>query len=263
MKISDAVIEADVRRLARGKLSKSSVTSPVVPVAAQEPVDGCTCHSCGLRYHGDLLVPDDVWGKIFPIPVDGFKGGGLLCPTCIMNRIVDAGIWTAARAFDVDLPVVPVAAKAEAEDILRQAEALAIRMGGTLVIDAGRLEIVKPLFSPRDVSGAREWLIRKDGYFYRPNKSGYTTKKHEAGRYEREDAEQEARIEPWHMKAVHQDEWPDDPVSATISKLQAEIARYKAALEEIGKMIGDSWNTPQAKIARAALKGYKGEGEGQ
>lgn len=28
----------------------------------------------------------------------------------------------------------------------------------------------------------REWLIKKDGYFYRPKKSGYTTSKFEAGR---------------------------------------------------------------------------------
>lgn len=42
-----------------------------------------------------------------------------------------------------------------------------------------------------------EWLIRKDGYFYRPKRSGYTASKVEAGRYTQADAEKECLIEPW------------------------------------------------------------------
>ena len=62
--------------------------------------DGCTCQGCGLRYRGDLLVSDVVWEKIKP---EGKPdGAGLLCPSCIMRRIVERGIWTAARASDVD-----------------------------------------------------------------------------------------------------------------------------------------------------------------
>lgn len=60
--------------------------------------DGCTCHGCGATYRADLLVPDDVWAKISPSGAQG----GLLCPTCVMHRITDAGIWTAGRAQDVD-----------------------------------------------------------------------------------------------------------------------------------------------------------------
>lgn len=69
-----------------------------------------------------------------------------------------------------------------------------------------------------------EWLIRKGGYFYRPNFCGYTTSKHEAGRYTKEDAEREARVEPWHMKAIHESEWPDDVASRaspTVEKVEA------------------------------------------
>jgi len=80
------------------------------------------------------------------------------------------------------------------------------------------------------MNDALEWLIRKGGYFYRPNMSGYTTAKHEAGRYTKEDAEREARIEPWHMKAIHENEWPDDKISAKLSTLAAENERLRADL---------------------------------
>jgi cell division protein FtsB len=53
---------------------------------------------------------------------------------------------------------------------------------------------------------AREWLIRKGGYYYRPRFCGYTTSPAEAGRYTKEEAEREAAVEPWHMKAVHENE---------------------------------------------------------
>jgi len=54
--------------------------------------DGCSCHGCGRTYRSDLLVPDTVWERIRP---PDHKQGGLLCPTCIMDRITDAGIWHA------------------------------------------------------------------------------------------------------------------------------------------------------------------------
>lgn len=53
---------------------------------------GC-CYDCGRKYGDefgfpDLLVPNDVWGKISP------SGGhsGLLCPSCIVRRCALAGI---------------------------------------------------------------------------------------------------------------------------------------------------------------------------
>lgn len=40
------------------------------------------------------------------------------------------------------------------------------------------------------------WLIKKGSYYYRPNWSGYTAFKLDAGRYTRTQADQEAAIEP-------------------------------------------------------------------
>lgn len=61
--------------------------------------EGCTCQDCGRTFTGDMLVPDDVWEKISPAPVGGNKGGGLLCPTCIVDRMVGAGLTTAVHAY--------------------------------------------------------------------------------------------------------------------------------------------------------------------
>lgn len=74
-------------------------------------------------------------------------------------------------------------------------------------------------------SEPREYLIRKGGYYYRPNCSGYTTSKFEAGRYTKAEAEREAAVEPWHMSAIHQDDVEDDPVS---SRIRMDTARIEA-----------------------------------
>ena len=48
----------------------------------------------------------------------------------------------------------------------------------------------------------RDHLILKDGYYYRPNRAGYTQDVTAAGRYTKAEAEREAQVEPWHMRAV-------------------------------------------------------------
>lgn len=48
----------------------------------------------------------------------------------------------------------------------------------------------------------RDHLIRKGGYYYRPNRCGYVLDPFRAGRYTKSEAEREAAIEPWHMQAV-------------------------------------------------------------
>lgn len=53
-----------------------------------------------------------------------------------------------------------------------------------------------------DTAEARDYLIIKGGYYYRPNRAGYTSEVSSAGRYTQSEAEREARVEPWHMRAV-------------------------------------------------------------
>ena len=45
----------------------------------------CTCHVCKKQYKVDILVPDDVWESIKPKSSE--NEAGLLCPTCIIERI--------------------------------------------------------------------------------------------------------------------------------------------------------------------------------
>lgn len=80
-----------------GKLSDSARLVLEAPSDDAPRKEGCTCESCGKQYIGDLLVPDDVWSRIV-------GDEGLLCARCILDRVVAAGIWTAARATDVDAP---------------------------------------------------------------------------------------------------------------------------------------------------------------
>jgi len=61
----------------------------------------------------------------------------------------------------------------------------------------------------------REWLIRKRGYYYRPDRAGYTASVDEAGRYTEREAKAEATIEPRIMSAVHQSAVGGSPVVRT------------------------------------------------
>jgi len=45
------------------------------------------CMNCNTPYLVDLIIPDWLWKEISPKPVEGFKGGGLLCGSCIMAKI--------------------------------------------------------------------------------------------------------------------------------------------------------------------------------
>ena len=94
----------------------------------------------------------------------------------------------------------------------------------------------------------REWLIRKGGYFYRPNCAGYTTSKVEAGRYTKAKAEAEASVEPWHMSAIHQSSVPDEPsivgLYEEIAALKAERDELLVEVERLKKRIPEEWYWP-------------------
>lgn len=51
------------------------------------------------------------------------------------------------------------------------------------------------------------WVIRKNGYFYRPDRAGYTADIKSAGRYSEREAKMEASIEPRCMSAHPADEF--------------------------------------------------------
>lgn len=117
------------------------------------------------------------------------------------------------------------------------------------------------------MSERKEWLIRKGGYYYRANKSGYTTLACEAGRYTPSDAHEEALIEPWHMKAIHESEVPDDTpvrVAGIIATKDATIARLRAALERVAQWHGEFPETGEVwpdgtPVSYRAQHGYDGE----
>lgn len=81
---------------------------------------------------------------------------------------------------------------------------------------------------------AKEYLIKKGSYFYRPNSQGYTSFKFDAGRYTKADAEKEAAIEPWHMQAIHQDDVPEETApDKEFAKMKQALANWR---DEVGKL---------------------------
>ena len=49
------------------------------------------CYDCRMKYDQfpDMVIPDDLWETISP----SCEEGGLLCPTCIANRLSYLGFW--------------------------------------------------------------------------------------------------------------------------------------------------------------------------
>jgi hypothetical protein len=93
-------------------------------------------------------------------------------------------------------------------------------------------------------SEPREWLIRKRGYYYRPDRAGYTSSVDEAGRYTEAEAKAEAAIEPSIMSAVHQSavgretsrSLSKSPLVDALAFLEKEHAADVVALAELNAM---------------------------
>lgn len=99
------------------------------------------------------------------------------------------------------------------------------------------------------MSEALDHLIKKGSYFYRPNKQGYTGFKFDAGRYTKSDADAECAVEPWHMKAIHQDDVPDDTgPDKHISGLQAELCNLRALLFRAEEYVIDGITEAKSQI---------------
>jgi hypothetical protein len=54
-------------------------------IKLMEGADVCTCQNCGKKYSVDVMVSDEDWDKINPIP--NRKEAGLLCAKCIGARL--------------------------------------------------------------------------------------------------------------------------------------------------------------------------------
>lgn len=61
----------------------------------ERPIGTNRCYDCGMKYDDtgwiEIVVPDDIWETISPTHR---KGGGLLCGSCLIRRLVIAGIKT-------------------------------------------------------------------------------------------------------------------------------------------------------------------------
>lgn len=66
--------------------------------------------------------------------------------------------------------------------------------------------------------GAKVWLIKKDDFYYRANRCGYTKEVSAAGRYARAEADREAAIEPWHMSVERE---PEPTVDVMVTALRS------------------------------------------
>ncbi len=62
---------------------------------------GC-CYDCRMKYSEfpDMMIPDELWELINPTY---HKGAGLLCPTCIANRLNYLGKWYNLKIVGFDL----------------------------------------------------------------------------------------------------------------------------------------------------------------
>jgi len=58
----------------------------------KDEIPQAQCYDCGMKYENfqDMIVPHDIWEKISPTY---WQCTGLLCPTCMANRLEYIGEW--------------------------------------------------------------------------------------------------------------------------------------------------------------------------
>lgn len=85
----------------------------------------------------------------------------------------------------------------------------------------------------------RDWVLRKRGYFYRPNSQGYTSSIHEAGRYTEAEAKEHAAegIEPT-VTASHESQWL--PPGLDNEDHMIQIEKLIADMQEIQRKFGNT-----------------------
>lgn len=62
----------------------------------------CKCQGCGKRFKVDFIVPDELWEKIKP--EEKPPGSGLLCGSCICDRIEDRNQYDSFQLFSNEIP---------------------------------------------------------------------------------------------------------------------------------------------------------------
>lgn len=85
----------------------------------------------------------------------------------------------------------------------------------------------------------KDWVLRKLGYFYRPNSQGYTSEIHDAGRYTEAEAKAHAAedIEPA-VTASHESQWLPPGIDNEDHMIQ--IAKLIADMQEIQRKFGNT-----------------------
>jgi len=109
-------------------------------------------------------------------------------------------------------------------------------------------------FGPDIATGAggddaeqRCYMIRKGGYWLRENGFGYTTRKRDAGRFTKAEAEAQAQVEPMHMRAIHENDVAEDAPAATVEQLTEQIEQLKAERQAL--LDTDRWSSDVRIVA--------------
>lgn len=78
------------------KLAADALDESEPDPTPDKTMEDCVCQRCKKSFSLDVLVRDEIWEKISPKEINGWKSGGLLCPQCIVDSVSEwASIQTA------------------------------------------------------------------------------------------------------------------------------------------------------------------------